>query len=101
MHLVRAIAAAAAIMVVTPAAMAANAPDQPAAVQLVRGGGRGFHGGGFHGGGVHVGGSHGGGYRGGYVMRGGWHHPGTYLLPYGYECPYPPYYYPYCTFPLG
>ena len=101
MHLVRAIAVTAAIMAAAPAAMAANAPDQPAAVQLVRGGG-GFHGGGFHGGGIHSGGLHGGGFRGRYAMHGGWRYrPGPYVLPYAYTCPYPAYYYPYCTFPQG
>jgi hypothetical protein len=108
MYLVRALAAAAVIMAVMPAAMAANAPDQRAAVQLVRGmGGGGFHGGGFHGGGFHGGGFragdvHSGGFRGAEAMRGGWHYrPGIDLLPYAYACPYPPYYNPYCTFPQG
>lgn len=95
MHLVRAIATAA-IIATSPAAMAANAPDQPAALHLVRAGGGGFHGG-------MGGGFHGGGFHGRYARHGGWHPRGygyDYLLPYPYVCQYP-YSYPYCTFSPG
>jgi len=108
MHLIRVLAAAAAMVTAVasgPAAMAAGTPDQPASVQLVRG--RGFHGGGFHaGGGGHGFGfaGRGGGFHGGYGWRGGREYQPRYgYLGGGYPyfgCPY--YYsYGYCTFPNG
>ena len=80
MHLIRVLAAAAAIVTavaIGPTAMATGTPDQPAAVQLVRGGGGGFHGGGGHGFGFA---GRGGGLRGGYA----WHGGQGYRMRFGY-----------------
>ena len=98
MHLIRVLAAAAAMVTAVasgPAAMAAGTADQPASVQLVRAGG-GFHGsGGFHGGGHGFGfaGRGGRGYRPRFGYLGGGY-------PHIYGCPYF-YSYGYCTFPNG
>jgi hypothetical protein len=89
-HLIRVLAAAAAMVTavaIGPAAMASGTPDQPATAQLVRGG-SGIHGGG---------GGHGfGGFaeRGGYAWHGGRGYRMRYgylggFYPYGYGCPYP------------
>jgi len=95
MHLLRILAVSATLMAATaagPAAMAAHTTDQPATLQLVRGGG----GGGGHFGGV-------GGGRG-YAWGGNWrYHPwvrgyGVGGYPYAYACVYP-YAYPYCAVP--
>jgi hypothetical protein len=92
MHLFRVLATAAAMVAavaIDPAAMAANTPNQPAVLQLVRGGG-----------------GHGRAFHGGYARRGGWgYHPWDhgYVVggyPYADGCPYP-YSYPYCTWPEG
>ena len=100
MHLIRVIAAAAALAVTSsPARMAAVAEtlDQPANLHLVRGAVGHF--GGFA--------SHGRGDRGGFARQGCWNyharHRGNWIgaYPYVYGCPYPYSYTPYCTWPNG
>ena len=123
MQILRVFAGAAVLLAATaivPTAMAAHAPEQPGAIDLVRGG---FGGGGFGGGhpggfgGGHIGGFHGvygAGHPGGFGFHGGYgQHPGgrgglVYepwiygygVLPYGAYCPTTNFY-PYCYGPNG